>query len=277
MEAGMACRDESSDERFSFEAFTRHPFFTDVNRWIVERVICSGRRKIVDLGCGPGAVTKLILERLDDARNAEVIGIDPSPSALSRARAAIHSKVVQFIEGSAEWVSRLVSSADAIVFLNAIHLVPDKAQVIGEIRKALKTDGVFAFNTTFFNGAYVDGTAGFWRRWVVRAVQVLRERGFEVQHSAHAVARRFLSADEYADLCVHAGFNRPAVELVRIEMPPESLEDIGRFSLFIEGALPGVPLEEGASALKEGLRRTMDETGMRTVQRNWLECVATAV
>jgi ubiquinone/menaquinone biosynthesis C-methylase UbiE len=277
MEAGMACRDESGDERFSFEAFTRHPFFTDVNRWIVERVICPGRRKIVDLGCGPGAVTKLILERLDDARNAEVIGIDPSPSALSRARAAIHSKVVQFIEGSAEWVSRLVSSADAIVFLNAIHLVPDKAQVIGEIRKALKTDGVFAFNTTFFNGAYVDGTAGFWRRWVVRAAQVLRERGFEVQHSAHAVARRFLSADEYADLCVHAGFNRPAVELVRIEMPPESLEDIGRFSLFIEGALPGVPLEEGASALKEGLRRTMDETGMRTVQRNWLECVATAV
>jgi ubiquinone/menaquinone biosynthesis C-methylase UbiE len=277
MEAGMACRDESGDERFSFEAFTRHPFFTDVNRWIVERVICPDRRKIVDLGCGPGAVTKLILERLDDARNAEVIGIDPSPSALSRARAAIHSKVVQFIEGSAEWVSRLVSSADAIVFLNAIHLVPDKAQVIGEIRKALKTDGVFAFNTTFFNGAYVEGTAGFWRRWVVRAVQVLRERGFEVQHSAHAVARRFLSADEYAALCVQAGFNRPAVELVRIEMPPESLEDIGRFSLFIEGALPGVPLEEGASALNEGLRRTMEETGMRTVQRNWLECVATAV
>lgn len=273
----MACRDESGDEQFSFEAFTRHPFFTDVNRWIVERVICPGRRKIVDLGCGPGAVTKLILERLDDTRNAEVIGIDPSPSALSRARAAIHSKVVQFIEGSAEWVSRLVSSADAIVFLNAIHLVPDKAQVIGEIRKALKTGGVFAFNTTFFNGAYVEGTAAFWRRWVVRAVQVLRERGLEVQHSAHAVARRFLSADEYADLCVQAGFNRPAVELVRIEMPPESLEDIGRFSLFIEGALPGVPLEEGASALKEGLRRTMDETGIRTIQRNWLEGVATAV
>src|SRR5438874_4680433 len=81
----MAANEQGGDERYSFEAFTQHPFFTEVNRWIVERVICPGRRKVVDLGCGPGAVTKLILERLDDARNAKVIGIDPSPSALSKA------------------------------------------------------------------------------------------------------------------------------------------------------------------------------------------------
>lgn len=272
----MAVHEMVDDSGFSFEAFTRHPFFTEVNRWIVERVICPGRRKIVDLGCGPGAVTKLILERLGDACNAEVIGIDPSPSALDKARAAIHSKVVEFIEGSAEWVSRIVSSADAVVFLNAIHLVPDKAQVIGEIRKTLNKDGVFAFNTTFFNGAYVDGTGAFWRRWVVRAVQVLRERGIEVKHSDRAVARQFLTPDEYADLCVQAGFARPSVDLVRIEMPHESMRDIGRFSLFIEGALPGVPLEEGSAALEKGLERAMDETGVCSVPRNWLECVAKA-
>src|SRR6266540_188774 len=211
----MTAQAQGESERFSFEAFTRHPFFTEVNRWIVERVICPGRRRIVDLGCGPGAVTRLILERLGrEAPNAEVIGIDPSPSALVRARAAIHDKVVKFIEGSAEWASRLVSSADAVVFLNAIHLVPDKAQVIAEIRRTLKRGG---------------------------------------------------------------GFAPPSVDLVRIEMPPESLEDIGRFSLFIEGALPGVPLAQGAEALKEGLRRTMEETGLAKVPRNWLECLAVAV
>src|SRR5205807_4817587 len=219
----MVSRTVDESERFSLEAFTRHPLFAEVNRWIVERVMCPGRRKIVDLGCGPGAVTKLILERLDDTRNATVIGIDPSPSALAKARVAIHSKVVEFMQGSAEWVSRLVSSADAVVFLNAIHLVPDKAQVMAEIRKALKPGGVFAFNTTFFNGAYVEGTSAFWRRWIVRAVQVVRERGMDVRHSAHAVAREFLTADQYADLCVQAGFARPSVEFVRIEMTPESL------------------------------------------------------
>src|SRR5256885_9605307 len=190
----MASRTVDESERFSFEAFRRHPFFTEVNRWIVERIMCPGRRKIVDLGCGPGAVTKLILERLDDARNAKVIGIDPSPSALSKARAAIHSRVVEFIEGSADWVSRLVSSADAVVFLNAIHLVPDKAQVLAEIRKVLKRDGVFAFNTTFFNGAYVDGTAGFRGRWGGRAGRGVRGRGRRGQDRAPAGPRQVPAA-----------------------------------------------------------------------------------
>src|SRR5207245_9984221 len=124
----MATSTVDESERFSFEAFTRHPFFTEVNRWIVERVVCPGRRKIVDLGCGPGAVTKLILERLGDARNAEVIGIDPSPSALTMARTAIHSRIVEFIEGSAEWGSVLVSSAPVMLFLDAIHIVRAEAK-----------------------------------------------------------------------------------------------------------------------------------------------------
>ncbi len=270
----MACHAEADEERFSFAPFARHPFFTEVNRWIVERVICPSRRTIVDLGCGPGAVTQLIVERL--GASGHVIGVDPSVTALERARRAIKSRVAEFVEGSAEWLSRLVPSADAVIFCNAIHLVPDKPKVIAEIRKVLKRGGVLAFNTTFFKGAYVEGTTGFWRRWVVRAVQALRERGLDVQHEGKATARAFLSAEEYATLCVQEGFSRPTVELVRVEMTPESLEDIGRFSLFIEGALPGVPLEQGAEALREGLGRALAETGLATVPRNWLECVAVA-
>src|SRR3990172_6844692 len=32
-------------QRFSFEAFTRHEFFAEVNRWIVDRVVGPGDRK----------------------------------------------------------------------------------------------------------------------------------------------------------------------------------------------------------------------------------------
>ena len=159
----------AGEDSFSFTPFTRHPFFTQVNRWIIDKVIGPGRQIIVDLGCGPGAVTKLILERLSGAEPPPlVIGVDPSPSAIARARACISSRFAEFKEGTAELLSRLVPPADAVVFLNAIHLVQDKHQVLGEIRKALKPRGLLGFNSTFFNGAYVEGTGGFWRRWTGR-------------------------------------------------------------------------------------------------------------
>jgi SAM-dependent methyltransferase len=268
----------SDAERFSFTPFTRHAFFTDVNRWIVERVVDPGRRLIVDLGCGPGAVTKLILERLGDSppEGVKVIGIDPEPSAIAKARAAVSAKIADFLEGSAECLSRLVSRADAVLFLNAIHLVPDKARVLTEIRNVLNRGGLLGFNTTFFAGAYVDGTTGFWRRWIVRSVQWLRERGVSVQHTheGRAQAMQWLSPDDYARLCVAAGFAPPMVQCIPVEMTAQSLRDIGHFSLFIEGALPGVPLELGAEALDAGLSRTMEETGLDSVPRNWLEVVA---
>lgn len=268
----------ADDERFSFTPFTRHPFFQHVNRWILERVICPGRQVIVDLGCGPGAVTQLILEKVADQQPPpRVIGVDPSPSALVKARAAISSKWAEFKQGSAEWLSKLVKSADTVVFLNAIHLMPDKKQVLKEIRRVLKPGGLLAFNSTFFNGAYVEGTSGFWRRWIVRSVQALREKGIEVKHDGHAAAMVWLSADEYKAALEEAGFRPTTVELLRIEMTAESLADIGRFSLFIEGALPGVPLEEGSEALQIGLKRTMEELKVDRVPRFWLEVVAEAV
>ena len=278
MTAGETFSHYADAERFSFTPFTRHPFFTQVNRWIIDKVVGPGKQVIVDLGCGPGAVTQLILERTAGAEPPpRVIGVDPSPSALDRARAAISSRFAEFIQGSAEWLSGLVPPADAIVFLNAIHLVNDKRQVLTEIRKALKPRGLFGFNSTFFAGAYVEGTSGFWRRWVVRAVQVLREKGFAVKHEGHAAAMKWYSAEDYAAACEASGLRPTRVELVRVDMTPESLADIGRFSLFIEGALPGVPLEEGSEALQTGLARTLEELKVNTVPRHWLEVVAEAV
>ena len=264
-------------ERFSFAPFTRHAFFTQVNRWIVERVVDPSRKIIVDLGCGPGAVTKLILERLANDPAARVIGVDPEPTALARARAAISSRLAEFLNGSAEVLSRIVPRADAVLFLNAIHLVANKGRVMSEIRRVLAPGGVLGFKTTFFAGAYLEGTSGFWRRWIVRSVQWLRERGVGVPHghSDRGAGMEWLSPDDYARLCVQAGFE-PALSLVPVEMTPESLQDIGRFSLFIEGALPGIPLEQASEALQRGLERALDETGLAGVPRNWLQCVATA-
>ncbi len=106
---------------------------------------------------------------------------------------------------------------------------------------------------------------------------MLREQGLEVKHTGHAAAMEWYSVDQYRAALQEAGYKATTVELLRIDMTRAALIDIGRFSLFIEGALPGAPLEEGSKALEVGLDRTMNELKVESVPRHWLEVVAEAV
>jgi len=79
----------------------------------------------------------------------------------------------------------------------------------------------------------------------VRSVQALREKGMDVKHDGHAAAMEWFSAEQYSAACTAAGLRPTTVELLRVDMTRQALIDIGRFSLFIEGALPGVPSRKG--------------------------------
>jgi len=265
-------------DRFGFWRFARHPFFTEVNRWLVDHVAALGPR-IVDLACGPGAITELILTRMREHTRGVVYAVDPSLAELDRARRRITSSLVRFVHGSAENLSRLVPQVDVVVFCNAIHLIADKQRVLDEIRKVLNPGGALAFNTTYFKGCYVPGTERFWRSWVVRAAQYLRERGVTVTHShaGKSQAMQWRTPDEYASLVAESGFVDATWHLQEVPLSAESLEDIGQFSLFIEGALPGVPLEAGAEALRQGVRPAMYDARLEAaVPRYWLQFIARA-
>jgi len=83
------------DERFSFARFAGHPFFKQVNAWLVSHSQIDADSAVVDLACGPGAVTELILGELDETLpGACVYAVDPSLSALALARQRIRSRIV---------------------------------------------------------------------------------------------------------------------------------------------------------------------------------------
>ncbi len=264
----------SEDERFSFERFARHPFFKEVNTWLVSRVGLRKDSSVVDLACGPGAVTELILQHLDETvPGAFVYAIDPSPSALELARQRIRSKIVRFVQGSAEHLGGLVPQVDTVVFTNAIHLIADKLTALEQVFRTLRPGGTLGFNTTFFSGAYTDGTMRFYRLWVLRAMRWLQEKGHSVTRGVKATAMQWLTPEEYSALLRSVGFEEPAIQLQTKELSEESLEDIGSYSLFIEGALPGVPLDVGAEALRLGLRQAFTELKLSSLPRNWLQVV----
>jgi len=262
------------EARYSFQKFASHDFMSEVNRWLVEHVRLRRDAIVVDLGCGPGAVTEIILEHVDASAGAQVYGIDPSPSALDIARARIRSTVARFLEGTGERFSHLVPPSDAIIFCNAIHLVKDKAAVAAEALKALRPGGIFAFNSTFFDGAYPGETLKFYKRWMLRAVRHLKDAGVEVTKGVKATAMQWLTPEQYEEILKGVGFRIIETSLQTKPMSCKSFEDISEFSLFIEGAVPGAPLEAGAKALKHGVKAAFEELQLQDVPRNWLSVTA---
>jgi ubiquinone/menaquinone biosynthesis C-methylase UbiE len=277
--------------KFSFEAFASHKFYTEVNRSLVWHALNSIASRppgklltIVDMACGTGAVTRLITEELaKQGRQAHIIGVDPSAEALHRAQRSMEEiqangieMKVNFIQGETSDLPHIVQQADAAFFCNAIHLLPDKLTAFRLIASILAPDGIFACNSAFYNGTYVEGTERFYRLWIRRAVGWMRKEHPELHLSreAKAMARQQLDREGYIYLLREGGFFHIDAVEEQAMMTMDSYRDIGQYWLFIEGALPGIPLALGAEALGISAYQAAEELGLQEVPRNWLQIIA---
>ena len=269
--------EDAMPEGFTLEKFAQQPFYQEVNRRLVALTGLHRGQSVVDLGAGTGAVTRLLVEQVSGPE-AEVIAIEPSETALEAARRNLENigdAVVRFVQGGAEKLSLLVKKpVDAIFFCNAIHLVPEKEQVLLEIKRTLREDGTFSFNTSFYEGAEPPEAELFYRKWMMRALRALKSEYNIMPQRTRVEARHRLSEAEYVQLLQESGFKIRSKEVVTVQVPLGGFEDISRYSLWIEGVLPGVPLEAGRESLIAGAREAFRELGLKTSPRNWLLIVA---
>ncbi len=70
------------------------------------------------------------------------------------------------------------------------------------------------------------------------------------------------------------GFEIKSQEIYPGEVTEQGFVDLSRFSDFIAGALPGVPLETASEVLVVAIQETFAEMGMTAWPRNWLTVVA---
>ncbi|GBD11249.1 Ubiquinone/menaquinone biosynthesis C-methyltransferase UbiE [bacterium HR23] len=271
-------QDPQGAEDFSFKWFARHGFYRAVNAYLLEMAGLHPGQRVVELACGTGAVTRMILEKLRGARESAVIAIDMSASALREAMqnlADAKDAAIQFIQGRAEELSRLVrEKADAVIFCNGIHYIQDKASLLHEVVASLKPGGRFAFNTSFFQGAHAPETDAFYRRWMFKALRLLKERYGLLPRPEKVEARRQLTPEQYARLLEAYGLKVVHQEVRTALVNLQGWLDISRFEDFVQGALPGVPLEKASAVLQEAVRQTFQEMGLTAVPRNWLMVVA---
>src|SRR5262249_962329 len=144
---------------------------------------------------------------------------------------------------------------------NAIHLVPDKGDAIGKIARVLAPGGFFACNSTFFDGAYAPGSERTYLLFIRKALLWLRRHHPEVRPSRgeKALAMQWLTADQYVALAEEHGLRVVERLLEVAQLPLRAWQDIGRYGLFIEGALPGVPIPIGADALEHAAAEAFAE------------------
>ena len=95
----------------------------------------------IDVGCGNGAFTQLLVER---CAPAEVQGIDPSEGQLAFARTRSTSRVVEFRQGDAMALPFPAGRFDAAVMALVLIFVPDPAKGIAEMVRVVRPGGTVA-------------------------------------------------------------------------------------------------------------------------------------
>jgi trans-aconitate 2-methyltransferase len=107
-------------------------------RDLLAQVPLKDAKRVVDLGCGPGNSTELLVERFPDA---ETVGVDSSPSMLKQARERLPK--CRFVEAKLETWSP--EPATDLLFANAVfQWLPEHPAVLQRLLQALPSGGVLA-------------------------------------------------------------------------------------------------------------------------------------
>ena len=208
--------------------------------------------RVLEAGCGSGAICRELASR---PHVGEVVGLDPSPAFLTRARElATGIPNLRFEEGDARSLAYEDDEFDAVVFHTCLTHVPGPEKALAEAFRVLRPGGRLAIldgdyaTTTVASGdhdplqACADGAmAGLVHdRWLVRRLPAMvSSAGFRIERfDSHGYLQT--SAPDYmltlvdrgADLLVNSGRIDP--ELAEgLKQEARRRVDHGRFFGFI--------------------------------------------
>jgi len=107
---------------------------------LISRIDVAAPRRVVDLGCGPGNLTRLLHERWPDA---EVVGFDSSPEMIDRAIADNVAGVRFEVADLRAW--KTAEPVDVLVSNAALQWVPGHLDLLPDLVAQVAPGGWFAF------------------------------------------------------------------------------------------------------------------------------------
>ena len=203
-------------------------FVSDLGEPVVDLLDPQPGERVLDIGCGDGALTASIV-----SRGAEVVGVDSSASLVEAARnRGIDARVVNANELTFE------REFDAAFSNAALHWMREPDLVLAGVRRALRSRGRFAGEMGAQGNVAAISTA---------ILAVLREHGID---GASRWPWYFPTPAEYAERLEANGFVVARLELIPRPTPlPTGMR--GWLDSFANPFLAGVSREERQAILDE--------------------------
>ena len=137
-----ACHwEETQRSIFKFNVYQEARF-----RWVLRSLGDVKGKKVLDVGCGDGALTYRIIKK-----GANVIGIDNSKEGIELAQEIFAQKKVsaQLILSSAYQIPSDDNSVDCVVCSDVIEHLAEPEKMLSEIQRALKVGGKLVLTTPY--------------------------------------------------------------------------------------------------------------------------------
>ena len=142
----------SNDAWLDAETARRYQIFTEkttmyqeLSRELLNLAGIRSGMRVLDLGCGTGVTTQMVLQELGS--KGHVYALDISPAMLDIARQQVGSKQVTFLKADAADVANLISTpVERIVCNSVFWQFRHKPQVMAALRRVLAPNGLFVFN-----------------------------------------------------------------------------------------------------------------------------------
>ena len=268
----------NDSDNFNFDSFSNLDWYKSVNSNLLDLADLNSSNKIIDLGCGNGGITEMILSKVKDVSSIVIFAVDSSSSAISLALKRFSNRkdvIINYIQSEAQNLhENIKEKVDTVIYCNSIHYVEEKEKVLQHIGNGLEKGGKFAFNTSFFDGSHPKETEAFLRKWMLKSLRLLRSE-YNLKPVKNKVQSRIqLSPENYQELLLKNGFKVKEKNIENVHVPLDGWYEISSFKDWIEGVLPGIPLDIGKKVLQETVESLFKELNIKTLDRKWLSIVA---
>ncbi len=286
----------------TYEPFSYIPEYIEVNKRFVGGLDLAGVRHFLDVACGTGTVSRLLLAAVPGA-HLNGVDLDPVQIELSTAEFRKEGYEVrhsfELTEDTANGKPVVVlgvtpgeqlpfpdGAFDCATIANAIHMIPDKPAFVRAVHRVCRPGALFAFNSSFYAGSYPPGTENHITYWIREATLFIdrlnkerKEQGKEPYKRVRGTTRaafqnRWFSPEDWKALLTEVGFTVQSNREETVQLSTEAVAAIGAYGGMAQVLLSGYPVEVGSLALKETAQASLDALKLPTLPRNWLTMTA---